>query len=64
LELFKEAVIAFEQAQALGELDIRWTGSELGDVTIDDEFDEDDEDDEDEPGEDSDAGATDGVDHD
>ena len=38
LELFKEAVIAFEQAQALGELDIRWTGSELGDVTIDDEF--------------------------
>jgi len=60
LELFKEAVIAFEQAQALGELDIRWTGSELGDVTIDDEFDEDDED---EPDEDSDAGATDGVDH-
>jgi len=63
LELFKEAVIAFEQAQALGELDIRWTGSELGDVTIDDEFDEFDEDDEDEPDEDSDAGATDGVDH-
>ena len=60
LELFKEAVIAFEQAQALGELDIRWTGTELGDVTIDDEFDEDDED---EPDEDSDAGATDGVDH-
>lgn len=43
LELFKEAAIAFEQAEALGELDIRWTGSEDGDVTIDDEFDEFDE---------------------
>ncbi|MDC5695676.1 segregation/condensation protein A [Intrasporangium calvum] len=41
LELFKEAAIAFEQAEALGELDIRWTGSEEGDVAIDDEFDED-----------------------
>ncbi len=39
LELFKEAAIAFEQAEALGELDIRWTGAELGDVAIDDEFD-------------------------
>ena len=29
---------------ALGELDIRWTGSEQGDVAIDDEFDEDDPD--------------------
>jgi segregation and condensation protein A len=40
LELFKEAAIAFEQAEALGELDIRWTGAEQGDVSIDDEFDE------------------------
>ncbi|MFM6850269.1 MAG: segregation and condensation protein A [Terrabacter sp.] len=40
LELFKEAAIAFEQAEALGELDIRWTGADLGDVAIDDEFDE------------------------
>ncbi len=47
LELFKEAAIAFEQAEALGELDIRWTGTEEGDIAIDDEFDEDDEDDED-----------------
>ena len=60
LELFKESAIAFEQAQALGELDIRWTGSELGDVMIDDEFDELDED---EPDEDNDADPTDGVDH-
>jgi segregation and condensation protein A len=43
LELFKEAAIAFEQAEALGELDIRWTGAELGAVAIDDEFDEGDE---------------------
>src|SRR4051812_490243 len=48
LELFKEAAIAFEQAEALGELDIRWTGTDDGDIAIDDEFDEDDEDDEDE----------------
>ena len=40
LELFKEAAIAFEQAEALGELDIRWTGAEQGDVAIDDEFDD------------------------
>jgi segregation and condensation protein A len=45
LELYKEAAIAFEQAEALGELDIRWTGTEEGDVDIEDEFDEDDEDD-------------------
>jgi segregation and condensation protein A len=57
LELFKEAAIAFEQAQALGELDIRWTGSEQGDVAIDDEFDED------EPDEDHDERPTEGADH-
>lgn len=43
LELFKEAVIAFEQAEALGELDVRWTGSDEGAIDIDDEFDELDE---------------------
>ena len=50
LELFKEAAIAFEQAEALGELDVRWTGSEEGDVEIADEFDEPDEADEPEVG--------------
>ena len=40
LELFKEAAIAYEQAEARGELDIRWTGADQGDVAIDDEFDE------------------------
>ena len=43
LELFKEAAIAFEQAEALGELDIRWTGADEGEVAIADEFDEEDE---------------------
>ena len=40
LELFKEAAIAFEQAEALGELDVRWTGAGAGEIAIDDEFDE------------------------
>ena len=44
LELFKESAITFEQAEALGELDVRWIGADAGDVTIDDEFDDDDED--------------------
>ncbi len=41
LELFKEAVVAFDQARSLGELTIRWTGGE-GDVevAVSDEFDE------------------------
>jgi segregation and condensation protein A len=47
LELFKEAAIAFEQAEALGELDVRWTGTDDGDVAIDDEFDESADSDED-----------------
>ena len=40
LELFREGVVAFEQAVALGELQIRWTGAESGEVTVDDEFDD------------------------
>ncbi|EWT01673.1 chromosome segregation protein ScpA [Intrasporangium oryzae NRRL B-24470] len=54
LELFKEAAVAFEQAEALGELDVRWTGAEQGDVSIDDEFDELDDEDGREGGEDGD----------
>ncbi|HEU5144658.1 MAG TPA: ScpA family protein [Dermatophilaceae bacterium] len=45
LELFKEAAIAFEQAEALGELDVRWTGADQGTVDIDDEFDAEGDDD-------------------
>ena len=40
LELFREGVIAFEQAVALGELQVRWTGGERDEVEVDDEFDD------------------------
>jgi segregation and condensation protein A len=42
LELFREAAIAFDQPEALGELTVRWTGSDQGDIEVSDEFDEDD----------------------
>jgi segregation and condensation protein A len=40
LELFRESAIGFDQAEALGELTVRWTGPEEGDIEVDDEFDE------------------------
>ena len=40
LELFREQAVAFEQLTPLGELTIRWTGSESGELDISDEFDE------------------------
>ncbi len=40
LELFRESSISFEQAEALGELTVRWTGPMEGDIEVDDEFDE------------------------
>lgn len=40
LELFREGVVAFEQVSPLGELSIRWTGSDEGDVEVVDEYDE------------------------
>lgn len=43
LELFKEAAIAFDQEEALGELTVRWTGDDLEEVVVSDEFDEGDE---------------------
>jgi segregation and condensation protein A len=39
LELFREGAVAFDQAAALEELTIRWTGSDHGEVEVDDEFD-------------------------
>ena len=38
LELFREGVVAFDQMSALGELTVRWTGSDQGDVTVEEEF--------------------------
>jgi len=40
LELFREGAVAFEQLTPLGELTVRWTGSDAGDLEISDEFDE------------------------
>ncbi len=39
LELFREGAVAFEQARALGELTVRWTGDDDTDIDIVDEFD-------------------------
>ncbi|HET9872568.1 MAG TPA: segregation/condensation protein A [Propionibacteriaceae bacterium] len=39
LELFREGAVAFDQLSPLGELTIRWTGSDQGELAISDEFD-------------------------
>ena len=39
LELFREGAVSFEQVTALGELTVRWTGADSGDLAISDEFD-------------------------
>lgn len=40
LELFREKAVAFDQETPLGELIVRWTGTESGDLDISAEFDE------------------------
>jgi segregation and condensation protein A len=40
LELYREGAVAFDQVTPLGELHIRWTGSDQGGVDLRDEFDE------------------------
>jgi segregation and condensation protein A len=40
LELFREGAVAFEQVSPLGELQVRWTGTEQGEVDVPDEYDE------------------------
>ncbi len=39
LELFREGAVSFDQVTPLGELTIRWTGGDDGDIDITDEFD-------------------------
>lgn len=39
LELYREHVVLFEQIAPLGDLTIRWTGTDDGDVEVTDEFD-------------------------
>ncbi len=43
LELYREGAVTFDQVSPLGELHIRWTGSDEGEVGVRDEFDEVDE---------------------
>ena len=39
LELFREGAVAFDQLTPLGELTVRWTGADDGEIEIRDEFD-------------------------
>jgi segregation and condensation protein A len=39
LELFREGAVAFDQMTPMGELSVRWTGAEDGEIDITDEFD-------------------------
>lgn len=43
LELYRDAAVAFEQVTPLGDLTIRWTGTDEGEIDIDDEYDDQDE---------------------
>lgn len=43
LELFRDAVVAFEQLTPLGDLQVRWTGSDDAEIHISDEFDQEGE---------------------
>jgi len=39
LELFREGAVGFDQVTPLGELTVRWTGADEGEIAVDDEFD-------------------------
>lgn len=39
LELYREGAVAFEQITPLGDLTVRWTGSDEGEISVADEFD-------------------------
>jgi len=43
LELFREGAVTFDQVSPLAELHIRFTGSDVGEIGVDDEFDEPDQ---------------------
>ena len=40
LELFREGAVAFDQVTPLGELSVRWTGTDEGEIEVADEYDE------------------------
>ena len=39
LELFREGVVSFDQAEPLGELTVRWTGGQDATVELADDYD-------------------------
>jgi segregation and condensation protein A len=41
LELYREGAVTFEQVDPLGELHIRWTGTDEGEIEVPDEFEDD-----------------------
>jgi segregation and condensation protein A len=41
LELYREGAVSFEQVDPLGELHVRWIGTDEGDIDVPDEFDDD-----------------------
>ena len=41
LELYREGAVSFEQVDPLGELHIRWTGTDEGEIEVPDEFEDD-----------------------
>jgi segregation and condensation protein A len=43
LELYRDGAVAFEQVEPLGELHVRWIGSDEGEIDVTDEFDAADE---------------------
>ena len=43
LELYRDNAVAFDQIDPLGELHVRWIGTDSGDLDVSDEFDVDDE---------------------
>ncbi|MEP7034899.1 MAG: ScpA family protein [Actinomycetota bacterium] len=43
LELFHQGVIAFDQSESFAELIVRWTGQDVGEVGVSDEFDDSDD---------------------
>ena len=38
LELFREGVVTFDQASPLGELNVRWTGADDGEIAVEDDY--------------------------
>jgi segregation and condensation protein A len=43
LELYRDSAVSFEQVEALGDLTVRWTGADVGEIDVGDEFDEGDD---------------------